>query len=171
MERAEILALLAEELPALLKPSIDSLFGDVSKFMTEELAPISDQVKVLSQPKVETKTTKEQPKDSSEATDPMLARVKLLEQQVEVAAKEKAEQEAKSQDMRFNQDLSKEIDKVSPMHKGIVSELLATRLRKEAQETPDGWLAKDGKNYQKVWTVSLSRLKDSTFYPLNTLTA
>lgn len=146
MNKDEILALLAEELPGLLKPSIDTLLGDVSKFMNEQIAPISDQIKVLSQPKVETKvetkTTKEQLKEDN---DPVLARVKLLEQQLEVAAKDKEAQDLKSQDLRFNEVLSKEIDKASPMYKGVVSELLATRLRKDAKETDLGWLA-NGKN-------------------------
>ncbi len=146
MNKDEILALLAEELPGLLKPTVDQLLGDVSKFMSEQITPLSDRLekseKVQAQPKEEAKA----PKDDSDSQDPVLARVKLLEQQLEVASKEKANQEAQAKDMRFNQVLSQEIDKVTPMHKGVVSELLATRLRKEAQETETGWLAKDGKN-------------------------
>lgn len=164
MDRTEVLALLAEELPGLLQPTIDTLLGDVSKYMSEQIAPIGEQVKSLREAKEQPKDTKEQPKDMPEGQDPVLARVKLLEQQLEVAAKEKADQDLRSQDLRFNEVLSKEIDKASPMYKGVVSELLATRLRKDAKETDLGWLA-NGKNLSENVTAFFDSPEGQHFLP------
>ncbi len=102
MTREEILAILAEELPALLKPTTDKLLGDVTEFMNGVVSPLADKIETFAatpkeEPKdaVDTETTNEPTEDSTMSNDPLMARVKLLEQQLADAA---AKQEAQEKD-------------------------------------------------------------------------
>lgn len=165
MTREEILALLAEELPKLLKPTTDLLMKDVVDFMRENVEPIEESIKELKTTSKE--KAKDVSKDEPQDTDPLSARVKLLEAQIEQANKDKAAQEAASQDLRFSQTLSGELDKVNPLHKGVVTELLANRFRKDAVEKDGQWLSKDGKNLTEKVAEFFSTPEGSHFMPSN----
>ena len=166
MTREEILQLIADELPGLLEPVTKQLLGDVKAFMDEQVHPLADKVDAIEkakatptepekpapdadaeQPNDSTDETQETPQDMPNNTEDnaLMNRVKLLEQQIADANKREQEQAKVASDMRFNTSLSSELDKLSPVHKGIVQELLANRLRNEATEDNGTWLTKDGK--------------------------
>lgn len=83
------------------------------------------------------------PKDKAESA--MEQRIRGLEEQLKAAEEARANQEKASASLRFDQELSKTLDGTSPLHKGIVQELLATRLKQDAVEKDGVWLTKDGK--------------------------
>ncbi len=146
MTKEEILTILEEVLPALLKPTTDKLLGDVTEFMNGVVTPLADKIEAVSaapkaepQDDINTDTTETSTEDPTMSNDPLMARVKLLEQQLADAAAKQEAQEKAARDMRFNSTLSAELDKLSPIHKNVVQELLANRL-KGADEVEGKWL-------------------------------
>lgn len=164
MDKAEILALLNEVLPELLKPTVDTLLSDVMSFMAESVTPLSDRIAELSQPK---ETPTEQPKEQSDSSDPMVARVKLLEDKLAQAAEKEAKQEAAAQDLRFSNSLNGELDKLSPLHKNIVQEILSNRIRKDVVEKDGQWLTKDGKTLSETVKNFFDSPEGQHFLPTN----
>lgn len=150
IDKAELLQTLNEVLPDLLKPTVDTLLADVKTFMAESVSPLADRVEAIAQAPKE--QSKEQPKEQSQddPKDPLQARVKLLEQQLAQAAEKEAQAAKVAEDGRFSSTLNTELDKLSPLHKGVVQELLSTRLRKDAVEKDGEWLARDGKKLPEV---------------------
>ncbi len=174
MTREEILAILAEELPALLKPTTDKLLGDVTEFMNGVVSPLADKIETFAAtPKeelkdaVDTETTNEPTEDSTMSNDPLMARVKLLEQQLADAAAKQEAQEKAARDMRFSSTLSAELDKLSPIHKSVVQELLANRLKGDAQEKDGQWLAQDGKTLTEAIEGFFKTPEGMHFLPSN----
>lgn len=76
-------------------------------------------------------------------------RIRVLEEQLTKAEEARQAQEKASANLRFDQQLSQELDGASPLHKGIVKELLANRLKADAVETEGSWLV-NGKTLAEV---------------------
>lgn len=181
MDRAELLVILEEILPDMLQPSVDVLMSQVKEYMTEVVNPLKEKVETLDtapreQPAPETEqqnsidtdtnnteTDTEEP-STDMPNDPLLARVKLLEQKLAEAEAAKKAQDQAAQDMRFNSTLSAELDKLSPLHKSVVQELLSTRLRKNAEETKAGWLA-EGKTLGETVNAFFTTPEGMHFLP------
>ena len=187
MNREEILVLLAEELPALLQPTTAKLLGDVQAYMNEVVHPLADRMAsyesvTKEDPVVNTDATTtenqeqvndsaEEPKQTTEEVSAMpedatlLNRVKVLEQQLADAAKLQQEQAKVASDLRFSSALSTELDKLSPVHKGTVQELLANRLRSNSEEKETGWLTKDGKTLAEDVSAFFASPEGQHFLP------
>lgn len=76
-------------------------------------------------------------------------RIRVLEEQLTKAEEARQAQEKASANLRFDQQLSQELDGANPLHKGIVKELLANRLKADAVETEGSWLV-NGKTLAEV---------------------
>lgn len=181
MTREELLVILNEVLPDMLQPSIDVLLNDVKTFMGETVTPLADKIESLgvSQNAAQQDTSTDDTVDTATSTpenitedetqempnDTLQARLKLLEQKLADAEAKEAKQAKEAQDMRFNSTLSSELDKLSPLHKSIVQELLATRLRADATEESGSWLTKDGKTIKEAIETFFATPEGMHFLP------
>ena len=191
MTREEVLQLITEALPGLLEPVTAQLLGDVKTFMADTVHPLADRLDgyeaLLDKPEEEAPT--EQPESSQADTqehlstdaentetnqeeaptmpqdDNLMTRVKLLEQQLADAAKQQQEQAKIASDLRFSNALSSELDKLSPVHKGIVQELLSSRLRGTSEEKETGWLTKEGKTLSESVATFFASPEGMHFLP------
>ena len=191
LTREEILQMITEVLPGLLEPVTAQLLGDVKTFMADTVHPLADRMDSFEtsleqpqdeapkeQPDTAPTEDQEQPSNDTENTetnqeeaptmpqeDTLMTRVKLLEQQLADAAKQQQEQAKVASDLRFSNALSSELDKLSPVHKGIVQELLSSRLRGTSEEKETGWLTKEGKTLSESVATFIASPEGIHFLP------
>lgn len=87
---------------------------------------------------------------SDKATEALEARLKTLEAQLKQEQERLVAQEQTAASLRFDSSLSSVLDEMKPLHKGIVQELLATRIKQDAVEKDGSWLTKDGKTIKEA---------------------
>lgn len=140
MEKADIEKLVED----LLKPTVDTLINDVRAYMSESADSLDKRLKTLEG----SKDTTNKPQDPAESA--LDARIKALEAQLRDAEDKRVAQEKQATSLRFDSSLSAVLDDAKPLHKGIVQELLSTRLKQDAVEKDGSWLTKDGKKLQEA---------------------
>lgn len=136
----------------LLKPTVEQLtlhVGDLEKRLT---TPPSFP---LNRGDARGEATKAQdpankPQDKAELA--LEARLKTLEAQLKKEQDLRAAQEKQASSLRFDSNLSSTLDEMKPIHKAMVQELLANRIKQDAVEKDGSWLTKDGKTIKEAIT-------------------
>ena len=141
MERAEIEQLVE----SLLKPTVDEMIKNVRDYLGESQSALEKRLETLEKP-----TTTTKPQDKAESA--LEARLKTLEAQLKQEQDLRAAQEKQASSLRFDSSLSTSLDELQPLHKSVVQELLATRIKQDAVEKDGSWLTKDGKTIKEAIT-------------------
>lgn len=139
-------SLLAESVEDLLKPAVDEMIGNVRDYMGESQKGLEKRLEALEK-------NPEKPQDKQDKTEIALeARLKSLEAQLKDEQDLRANQEKQASSLRFDSHLGSTLDELKPLHKGVVQELLANRIKQDAVEKDGIWLTKDGKTVKEAAT-------------------
>lgn len=152
-----------ELVESLLQPTVEALLSEVKTYMTTNAKQLADRIEAIE--KRGTETPKDENSTKGKAESAMEQRIKALETQLREAEDARQAQEKAAQSMRFDGALSSQLDSVSPMHKNIVQELLATRLKQDAVEKDGQWLTKDGKTMDEAVKGFFSTPEGMHFLP------
>lgn len=141
--KALIKATLVDEVENLLKPTVDNMTKELERFVNdtnEKFRVTADQLGEI-QP---------QPAKVTKKTDVNDDRIKALEQKLADAEARREAQEKQAQQLRFDNSLSAELDKIpNLLQKSVVKELLSNRLKADIKEAEDGFYSK-GKKIPEV---------------------
>lgn len=129
----------------LLKPTVDHLIKQVGDYMGESQTTLEKRLEALEKPQ-------SAPKTQDKAESALEARLKTLEAQLKQEQDLRATQEKQASSLRFDSSLSTTLDELQPLHKSVVQELLATRIKQDAVEKDGSWLTKDGKTIKEAIT-------------------
>lgn len=148
----------------LLEPAIDGLLTEVREFMNKRVGEIDTRLGVVEKAKTPEQTL-EQSKSKSESA--LEQRIKGLEDELNKEREARTNQEKTASSLRFDQTLGKILDDHSPLHKSVVQELLANRLKTDAVEKDGSWLTKDGKTLAESAKSFFETTEGSHFLPSN----
>ena len=148
----------------LLEPAIDGLLAEVRDFMNKRVGELDTRLGAVEKAKP-TEATPEQSKSKSESA--LDARIKSLEDELKTEREARTNQEKTAASLRFDQTLGKILDEHNPLHKGVVQELLANRLKQDAVEKDGAWLTKDGKTLTESAKSFFETAEGSHFLPSN----
>lgn len=137
-----------ELVESLLQPTVDALLNEVKTYMTTNAKQLSDRLDAIE--KRPTEAPKDENSTKGKAESAMEQRIKALETQLQQAEEARQAQEKAAQAMRFDSALGGTLDAISPMHKQVVQELLANRMKQDSVEKDGMWLTKDGKTMDEA---------------------
>lgn len=150
--KALIMAALDEQLPNIIKGSLTEFSNHFEGQLNELSASLDEKLQ-------------EQGKNQESETDPTMARVLKLEQELQKAKEYQKQKEEEASQLRFSQSLSTALDaKGNILHKGIVSELLKNRMQ-NMEEKEGKWLSKDGSTLEEMVESFFSSEEGQHFLP------
>lgn len=152
MEESQVQALIDA---ALAKQAVDfeKMVGDI---LEPTMKTFMEDVKKSVDVKPEQKPAK--------AETALEQRIRVLEEQLTKAEEARIAQEKASASLRFDQELSQQLDGANPLHKSVVKELLSNRLKAEAVETDGKWLV-NGKTLQESTKAFFETPEGQHFLP------
>lgn len=156
-----------EEIEQIVKDALGQNKQDTEKLVGDLLKPTVDRLAALEKPQDPIKTPDKVNKPQDKAESALEARLKTLEAQLKQEQDLRAAQEKQASSLRFDSSLSSTLDEMKPMHKAMVQELLANRIKLDAVEKDGSWLTKDGKTIKEAITEFFGTDAGKHFLPSN----
>lgn len=133
-----------EEIEQIIKDALGQNKQDTEKLVGDLLKPTVERLSLLEKPTDAPLPQDKGNKPQDKAELALEARLKTLEAQLKQEQDLRAAQEKQAYSLRFDSSLSSALDAMKPLHKGVVQELLANRIKQDAVEKDGSWLTKDG---------------------------
>lgn len=155
-----------EEIEKIIRDALDLNKQDSVKLVEDLLKPTVDRLAALEKPQ-ETPKTQDKASKPDKAESALDARVKDLEAKLKQAEELRVNQEKQASSLRFDSSLSSALDELKPLHKGVVQELFANRIKQDAVEKDGSWLTKDGKTIKEALSEFFGTDAGKHFLPSN----